>query len=104
MNQSIGLNRRGEIQPHAELLELNRDCRQLHRLRPSIAQPDKEIVRPPRNDASLPDAVSKFGSAKNLQNVLRLQSLNRRGQIDVWPENEKVQQVAQVESAGGHGR
>src|ERR1700688_1371399 len=91
MDHPVRRYRGGEIQPDAKLPELNCDCRKTSAAR-TLHYRIGEF--PTSQEAGfLPPYGQKIRLRQDLQYVVALKRLDRRGQIDVLAKQEDVEQI-----------
>src|ERR1700677_1373067 len=100
MDESVGRQRWCEIQPDTEFLELNRDARESSRTTGRLQNREGKLTagKEARVLAGLGHQV-RLG--EDFQNVLFLQRLDCRREVDVRAINENVKQVAEADCTAG---
>src|SRR5271156_1682796 len=102
MDQSIGSQSGREIQTHAEFLELNGDSGKTSAAAGGLQNRKREFAA--GEEAGVFAGLGhQVGFGEDFQDVLLLQSLNGRGEIDVWTKDEDVEEVAQADGGAGGG-
>ncbi len=92
MDESVQGEGRREVQAHAKLLELNGDSGKTAAA--GRLQNGKGKFAAGEKTRFLSRRGQQIRLGQNLQNIILLESLDRRGQVDVRPNVEDVQQIA----------
>src|SRR5580692_374413 len=95
VNHPVGSQRWREVQAHSEFFELNRDSRESRTGCPLQDRKGKFAAR--QETRFLPRLRHQVRLGQDLQYVVLLERLDRRCKVNVRPEDENIQQVAEPE-------
>src|SRR3982074_2475125 len=90
MNIPIGHNHGSELQPHSEFLERNGNGR---KARPRLHNREGKLTAS-QEACFLAVHRNQIGLGQDLQEILVLQGLNYRSEVDIGPEQKQIENIA----------